>query len=161
MAPNFPHSIFDPLSCTWTQWIVDKVMIKHFLHSVLICDIHTARFQLECSRAAVYSCTLFRVCCCPHSEGCAIGLMYFCCVLAFDVLDCVRRLLGLLLVFFELLRRQIVRSLLSLASLPAPSPVDPATGSKLLALIGNLCLILSASPLIFLNSGSGAFCTLL
>ena len=35
MATNFPHSIFDPLSCTGTQWIVDKVVLKHFLHSVL------------------------------------------------------------------------------------------------------------------------------
>ena len=25
MAPNFTHSIFDPLSCTGTQWIGDKV----------------------------------------------------------------------------------------------------------------------------------------
>ena len=70
MAPDFPHSIFDPLSCTGTQWIVDKVMIKHSLHSVLICDIHTARFLLDCSQAAVCPCTLFRVCCRPHSEGC-------------------------------------------------------------------------------------------
>ena len=46
MAPNFPHSIFDPLSCTGTKWIVDKVMIKNSLHSVLVCDIHTARFPL-------------------------------------------------------------------------------------------------------------------
>ena len=28
MAPNFKHSIFDPLSCTGTQWIGDKVMIN-------------------------------------------------------------------------------------------------------------------------------------
>ena len=70
MAPNFPHSIFDPLSCTGTQWMVDKVMTEHFLHSVLICDIHTSRFPLDCSRAAVCPCTLFRVCCRPHSEGC-------------------------------------------------------------------------------------------
>ena len=74
MAPNFPHSIFDPLSCTGTQWIVDKVMIEHSLHSVLICDIHTVRFPLDCSRAAVCPCTLFRVRCRPHSEGC--GLVY-------------------------------------------------------------------------------------
>ena len=72
MALNFPHSIFDPLSCTGTQWIVDKVMIEHSLHSVLICDIHTARFQLDCSQAAGCPCTLFRVRCSPHSEGCAI-----------------------------------------------------------------------------------------
>ena len=71
MAPNFSHSIFDPLSCTGTQWIVDRVMIEHYLHSVLICDIHTARFPLDCSRAAVCPCTLFRVRCRPHSEGCA------------------------------------------------------------------------------------------
>ena len=65
-TPNFPHSI----SCTEAQWFVDKVMIEHSLHSVLICDIHTARFPLDCSRAAVCTCTLFRVCCRPHSEGC-------------------------------------------------------------------------------------------
>ena len=53
MAPNFPHSIFDPLSCTGTQWIVDKVMIEHSLHSVYICDIHTVRFPLDCSPTAV------------------------------------------------------------------------------------------------------------
>ena len=72
MAPNFPHSIFDPLSCTGTQWIVDKVMIKHSLHSVLFWDIHTARFPLDCSRAALCPCTLFRVGCRPHLEGCAL-----------------------------------------------------------------------------------------
>ena len=72
MAPNFPHSIFDPLSWTGTQWIVDKVMIEHSLHSVLICDIHTARFPLDCSQAAVCPCTLFRVRCSPHSEGCVL-----------------------------------------------------------------------------------------
>ena len=70
MAPFFPHSIFDPLSCTGTQWIVDKVMIEHSLHSALICDIPTVIFPLDCSQAAVYVCTLFRVCCRPHSEGC-------------------------------------------------------------------------------------------
>ena len=70
MAPNFPHTIFDPLSCTGTQWIVDKAMIEHSLHSVLVCDIHTARFPLDCSWAAVCPCTLFRVRCRPHSEGC-------------------------------------------------------------------------------------------
>ena len=52
MAPDFPHSIFDPLSCTGTQWIDDNVLIEHSLHSLLICDIHTARFPLDCSRAA-------------------------------------------------------------------------------------------------------------
>ena len=72
MASYFTHGIFDPLSCTGTQWIVDKVMIEHSLHSVLICDIHTARFPLDCSRAAVCPCTLFRVRCRPHSEGCAL-----------------------------------------------------------------------------------------
>ena len=71
-APNFPNSIFDPLSCTETQWLVDKVMIEHSLHSVLICDIHTARFPLDCSRAAVCPCTLFKLRCCPHSEGCDV-----------------------------------------------------------------------------------------
>ena len=70
MAPNLPHSIFDPLSCTGTQWIVDEVMIEHSLYSVLICDIHTARFPLDCSRAAVCPCMLFRVRRHPHSEGC-------------------------------------------------------------------------------------------
>ena len=71
MASYFTHGIFDPLSCTGTQWIVDKVMLEHSLHSVLICDIPTVRFQLDCSRAAVCPCTVFRVCCRPHSEGCA------------------------------------------------------------------------------------------
>ena len=73
MAPNFPHSLFDPLSRTGTQWIVDKVMIEHNLHSVLICDIHTAGFPLDCCRAAMCQCTLFRVCCRPHSEGCELA----------------------------------------------------------------------------------------
>ena len=27
-VPNFPRSIFDPLSCTGTQWIGDKVIMK-------------------------------------------------------------------------------------------------------------------------------------
>ena len=71
MAPNFRHSISDPLSCTGTQWIGDKVMIEYSLHSVLICDIHTARFPLDCSWAAVCPCTQFRVRCRRHSEGCA------------------------------------------------------------------------------------------
>ena len=71
MAPDFPHSICDPLSWTWTQWIVDIVIIEHSFHSILFCDIHTARFPLDCSRAAVCPCTLFRVRCRPHSEGCA------------------------------------------------------------------------------------------
>ena len=70
MGPDFPHRIFDILSCTGAQWIVDKVMIEHPLHSVLICDIHTARFLLDCSPAAVCPCMLFRVRCRPHSEGC-------------------------------------------------------------------------------------------
>ena len=74
MAPNFTYSIFDPLSCTGTQWIVDKVMIEHSLHSVLICDIHTARFPLDCSQAAVCPCTLFRVRCHPHSEDCDVDM---------------------------------------------------------------------------------------
>ena len=43
IAPNFPRSIFDPLYCTGTQCVVDKVLIEHSLHSVLICDIHTVR----------------------------------------------------------------------------------------------------------------------
>ena len=77
MAPNLTHSIFDPLSCTGTQWIVDKVMIEHSLHSVLICDIHTARFPLDCSRAAFCPCTLFRVRCRPHSEGCEGNITIF------------------------------------------------------------------------------------
>ena len=70
IAPYFTNSIFDPMSCTGTQWIVDKALIEHSFHSVLICDIHTARFPLDRSRAAVYSCTLFRVRCRPNSEGC-------------------------------------------------------------------------------------------
>ena len=60
------------LSCTGTQWIVEKVMIEQSLHSVLICDIHTVRFPLYCSQAVVCPCTLFRARCRPHSEGCAI-----------------------------------------------------------------------------------------
>ena len=75
MAPNFPLSIFDPLSCTGSQWIVVKVMIQHSLHSVLISDIHTARFPLDYSRAAVCPCTLFRVRCRPYSEGCVVILL--------------------------------------------------------------------------------------
>ena len=71
MSSYFTHGIFDPLCCTGTQWIVDKVMLEHSLHSVLICDIPTARFQLDCSQAAVCPCTVFRVPCRPHSEGCA------------------------------------------------------------------------------------------
>ena len=71
MAANFPHSLFDPLSCTGTQWIVDKVMVEHSLPSVLICDIHRATYPLDCSRAAVCPCMLFRVRCRPHLEGCA------------------------------------------------------------------------------------------
>ena len=70
MAPNFLHSIFDLSCCTGTQWIVDKVMLEHSLHFVLICDIHTAIFPLNCSRASVCPCTLFRVRCRPYSEGC-------------------------------------------------------------------------------------------
>ena len=71
IVPNYPHSIFDPSSCTGTQWITDKVMIEHSLHSVLICDIHTARLLLDCSQSAVCPWTLFRVHCRPHSEGSA------------------------------------------------------------------------------------------
>ena len=63
MAPNLPHSIFDPLSCPGTQWIIDKVMIEHVHHSVLIFDIPTAIFPLDCSRASVCPCTQFRVRC--------------------------------------------------------------------------------------------------
>ena len=74
MALNFPRSIFGPFYCTGTKWIVDKGMIEHSLHSVLICDIHTAIFPLDCSRAAVCPCMLFRVRCRLHSEGCAIPL---------------------------------------------------------------------------------------
>ena len=77
MASYFTHGIFDPLSCTGTQWIVDKVMLEHSLHSVLICDIPTVIFQLDCSRAAVCPCTLFRVRCRPHSEGCDLLAVFF------------------------------------------------------------------------------------
>ena len=70
MAPYFTHSILDRLSCPRTQWIVVKVMIEHSLHSVLICNVHTLRFPLECSLAAVCPCVLIRVRCRPHSEGC-------------------------------------------------------------------------------------------
>ena len=69
---DFHSSIFDPLLCTGTRWIVDKVMIENSLNSVLICDIHTARFPLDCNRAAVCPCTLFRLHFCRHSEGCAL-----------------------------------------------------------------------------------------
>ena len=71
MAPNFPHSVFDSLSCTETQWIVDKVMIEHSLHSLSNYNICTDIFPFDCSQAAVCPCPLFRVCCRPHSEGCA------------------------------------------------------------------------------------------
>ena len=77
MAPKFPHSIFDPLFSTGTQWIVDKVIIEHYLHSVLICDINAARFPLECSQAAVCLYTLFRVRCLPHSEACVTLIITF------------------------------------------------------------------------------------
>ena len=77
MAPYFPRSVFDTLSCTGIQWIVDKVMIEHSLHSVFICDILTIRFPLDCSQAAVCPCTIFRVRCCPHSEGFALTLTVF------------------------------------------------------------------------------------
>ena len=50
-----------------------KVMLEHSLHSVLIRDIPTVRFQLDCSRAAVCPCTVFRVRCRPHSEGCELS----------------------------------------------------------------------------------------
>ena len=70
MTLTFPNSIFDPLSCTGTQLIVVKVLIEHSLNSVLICDIHAARFPLDFSQAAVCQCTLLRVRCHPHSEGC-------------------------------------------------------------------------------------------
>ena len=70
MAPDFTHSIFDPLSCTGTQWIIDQFKIELSLHSVLICDIHTARFTLDYRPAAMCPCTLIRVPCRPHSEGC-------------------------------------------------------------------------------------------
>jgi hypothetical protein len=55
MAPNVPQSIFDPLSCTGTQWIVDKVLIEHSLQFVLSCDIHTARFLLDCNPSSCVS----------------------------------------------------------------------------------------------------------
>ena len=70
MAPNFTQIIFDPLSCTGTQWIVDKVMTEHYVHSVLICDNNNVRFPLDWSQATECPCTLFRVRCHPHSEGC-------------------------------------------------------------------------------------------
>ena len=51
-------------------------MIEHSLHSVLLCDIHTVRFPLDYSGAAVCPCTLFEVSCRPHSEGCDTSLVY-------------------------------------------------------------------------------------
>ena len=45
-------------------------MLEHSLNSVLICGIHTVRFSLDCSWAAVCPCTVFRVRCQPHSEDC-------------------------------------------------------------------------------------------
>ena len=54
-----------------------KVMIEHSLHSVFICDIHTVRFPLDCSRAGVCPCKLFRVRCRPHSEGCDCSIKLF------------------------------------------------------------------------------------
>ena len=44
-------------------------MIEHSLHSVLICDIHTARFPLDCSRAAEQLCVHVR-----YSECAAVCL---------------------------------------------------------------------------------------
>ena len=61
MALNFPHNIFDPLSCTRTQWIADKVMIEHSLHSVPICDIHTARYPLECVHVCYSECAAVHI----------------------------------------------------------------------------------------------------
>ena len=60
MALNFPHSIFDPLSCTETQWFVDKVMMEHSLHSVLICDMHTAAKQ-QCVHVRYSECTAVHI----------------------------------------------------------------------------------------------------
>ena len=71
MASSFTHIIFDPFSFTWTQWVVDKVKIEHSLDSVLICDIHSVRFPIDCSQAAVYPYRLIRVRWRPHSEGCS------------------------------------------------------------------------------------------
>ena len=51
MAPNFTHSIFDPLSCTGTQWIGDKVMINWSLHSPHFPDILASEFSLGCWQA--------------------------------------------------------------------------------------------------------------
>ena len=48
MAPNFTHSIFDPLSCTGTQWIGDKVMINESLHSPHFPDILASYLPLDC-----------------------------------------------------------------------------------------------------------------
>ena len=77
MAPYFPQSIFDIFSCSGTQWIVDEVMVEHFLHSVLICDIHNVRFPLDCSQAAVCPCTLFRVRCRPNSEAVSLNFYHY------------------------------------------------------------------------------------
>ena len=70
MAPNFTHIIFGPLSCTGTQRIGYKVMINLSLHSPHFPDILASEFPLDCCRAAVWACTIFRVRCRPHSEGC-------------------------------------------------------------------------------------------
>ena len=73
MTPNFTHSIFDHLSFTGTQWIVDKVMIEHSLHSILICDIHTAIFPYT---AAEQQCIHVHYSECPavHIEtGCGMS----------------------------------------------------------------------------------------
>ena len=63
------HSL--PQAAPPGQHLPLHLLKSHSLHSVLICDIHTVRFPLDCNRAAACPCTLFRVRCCPHSEGCA------------------------------------------------------------------------------------------
>ena len=52
-------------------------MLEHSLHSVLICDIQTVKFPLDCSRAAVCLYMLFRVHSRPHSEGCAPRYLHY------------------------------------------------------------------------------------
>ena len=57
---NITYSIFDSFSCNRTQWIVDKVMIEHSLHSVRICDIHTAAEQ-QCVHVQYSECAAVHI----------------------------------------------------------------------------------------------------
>ena len=67
----------NPSKNLWGQIIGAESYFGHS-DSVLICDIHTARFQLDCNQAAWCPCMLLRVWCSPHSEGCEEGQNFNC-----------------------------------------------------------------------------------